>query len=44
MSDAEAKNDKESNGKGAEPTRSFGDSLKGPGGQLLGPKNDMFSV
>jgi serine/threonine-protein kinase len=34
MSDAEAKNDRESNGKGAGPTRSFDSSVTGPGSQL----------
>jgi len=34
MSDAEAKNDRESNDIGAGPTRSFDNSVKGPGGQI----------
>ena len=34
MSKAEDKNDKESNGKGADPTRSFDSSVKGPGAQI----------
>jgi len=34
MSDAEAKNDKDSNDKGVGPTRSFDSSVKGPDGQI----------
>jgi len=34
MSDAAAKNDRESNGKGAGPTRSFDSSATGPGSQI----------
>ncbi len=34
MSDAEERNDKESNAKGAGPTRSFDGSVIGPGGQI----------